>query len=107
VISLTPGRDRDSDRIGPRGRARTRVARTMPIRTGARGLELDEGCPTFRRRFLQSLEDIIAKLNAAIVTALANPALQQKLIDLGQEIPLRDQQTPEALSAYQKTEAEK
>jgi hypothetical protein len=41
----------------PRGRARTRVARTMPIRTGARGLELDEGCPTFRRRFLQSLGD--------------------------------------------------
>jgi tripartite-type tricarboxylate transporter receptor subunit TctC len=52
-------------------------------------------------------KDIIAKLNAAIVTALANPALQQKLIDLGQEIPLRDQQTPEALSAYQKAEAEK
>ena len=42
-----------------RGRARTRVrvARTMPIRTGARGLELDEGCPSFRRRFLQSLGD--------------------------------------------------
>jgi len=52
-------------------------------------------------------KDIIAKLNAAIVTALANPALQQKLIDLGQEIPPRDQQTPGALSAYQKAEAEK
>jgi tripartite-type tricarboxylate transporter receptor subunit TctC len=52
-------------------------------------------------------KDIIARLNAAIVTALANPALQQKLIDLGQEIPPRDQQTPEALSAYQKAEAEK
>ena len=52
-------------------------------------------------------KDIIAKLNAAIVTALANPVLQQKLIDLGQEIPPRDQQTPEALSAYQKAEAEK
>jgi tripartite-type tricarboxylate transporter receptor subunit TctC len=52
-------------------------------------------------------KDIIAKLNAAIVTALANPVLQQKLIDLGQEIPPRDQQTPEALTAYQKAEAEK
>jgi tripartite-type tricarboxylate transporter receptor subunit TctC len=50
---------------------------------------------------------IIANLNAAIVTALANPALQQKLIDLGQEIPPREQQTPGALSAYQKAEAEK
>jgi tripartite-type tricarboxylate transporter receptor subunit TctC len=52
-------------------------------------------------------KDTIAKLNAAIVTALANSNLQQKLIDLGQEIPPRDQQTPEALSAYQKAEAEK
>jgi tripartite-type tricarboxylate transporter receptor subunit TctC len=41
------------------------------------------------------------------VVALANPAVQQKLISLGQEIPSRDQQTPQALSAYQKAEAEK
>jgi tripartite-type tricarboxylate transporter receptor subunit TctC len=52
-------------------------------------------------------KDVIAKLNSAIVTALANSGLQQKLIDLGQEVPPRDLQTPEALSAYQKTEAEK
>jgi tripartite-type tricarboxylate transporter receptor subunit TctC len=52
-------------------------------------------------------KDIIAKLNAAVVTALANPALQRKLTDLGQEIPPRDQQTPEALRTYQKAEAEK
>jgi tripartite-type tricarboxylate transporter receptor subunit TctC len=51
--------------------------------------------------------DVIAKLNSSIVIGLANPALQQKLIDLGQEVPLRDQQTPEVLSAYQKAEAEK
>ena len=51
-------------------------------------------------------KDIIAKLNAAIVTALANPALQQKLIDLGQEIPPRDRAWG-ALSAYQKAETEK
>src|SRR5882672_4268024 len=50
---------------------------------------------------------IIAKLNSAIMSALANPALQRKLLDLGQEIPPRDQQTPEALRAYQKAEAEK
>ncbi len=52
-------------------------------------------------------KDIITKLNSAIVVALANPAVQQKLVGLGQEIPSRDQQTPEALSAYQKAEAEK
>jgi tripartite-type tricarboxylate transporter receptor subunit TctC len=52
-------------------------------------------------------KDVIAKLNSAIVTTLANPGLQQKLVDLGQEVPPRDLQTPEALSAYQKAEAEK
>jgi tripartite-type tricarboxylate transporter receptor subunit TctC len=52
-------------------------------------------------------KNIIAQLNSAIVAALANPAVQQKLSDLGQEIPSRDQQTPEALSAYQRAEAEK
>ena len=52
-------------------------------------------------------KEIIAKLNSAIVAALANPGVQQKLIGLGQEIPSPDQQTPEALSAYQKAEAEK
>jgi tripartite-type tricarboxylate transporter receptor subunit TctC len=50
---------------------------------------------------------IIAQLNSAVVAALANPGLQRKMMDLGQEIPPRDQQTPEALTAYQKAEAEK
>jgi tripartite-type tricarboxylate transporter receptor subunit TctC len=52
-------------------------------------------------------KSIVAKLNSAIVAALANPAIQQKLIGLGQEIPSPNQQTPEALSEYQKAEAEK
>ena len=52
-------------------------------------------------------KDVIARLNSAIVTALADPAVQRKLVDLGQEIPAPDQQTPAALSAYQKAQAEK
>jgi tripartite-type tricarboxylate transporter receptor subunit TctC len=51
--------------------------------------------------------DVIAKLNSTIVAALANPNVQKKLVDLGQEIPSLDQQKPEALSSYQKAEAEK
>ena len=50
---------------------------------------------------------IVAKLNAAVVEALADPAVERRLADLGQEIFPREQQTPEALGAFQKAEIEK
>jgi tripartite-type tricarboxylate transporter receptor subunit TctC len=52
-------------------------------------------------------KDVIAKLNAAIVETLADPAVRKRLADIGQEIPPREQQTPEGLSAYHKAEIEK
>jgi tripartite-type tricarboxylate transporter receptor subunit TctC len=52
-------------------------------------------------------KEVKAKLNAAVVEALADPKVRQQLTDLGQVIPPRDQQTPEALAAYQKAEIEK
>ena len=52
-------------------------------------------------------KDIVAKLNAAAVAALADPQTRKRLTDLAQEIYPRDQQTPEALYAFQKSEVEK
>lgn len=49
----------------------------------------------------------IAKLDAAIVETLADPAVQKRLSDLGQEIPARDQQTPEGLALHHKAEIDK
>ena len=52
-------------------------------------------------------KDIVAKLNAAVVEALADPATQKRIADQGLDSPARDQQTPDALAAYQKAEIEK
>jgi tripartite-type tricarboxylate transporter receptor subunit TctC len=52
-------------------------------------------------------KDIISKLNAAVVAALADPAVQSRLIDLRLEVFPREQQTPEALGALVKAGAEK
>jgi tripartite-type tricarboxylate transporter receptor subunit TctC len=51
--------------------------------------------------------DIISKLNAAAVEALADPATQSRFIDLGLEIFPRERQTPEALGALQRADAAK
>jgi tripartite-type tricarboxylate transporter receptor subunit TctC len=52
-------------------------------------------------------KNIIAKLNAAAIDALAAAAVRTRLADLGQEIFPPNQQTPEALGAFQKAEIEK
>jgi tripartite-type tricarboxylate transporter receptor subunit TctC len=52
-------------------------------------------------------KDVIARLNAAVVEALADPLVRQRLTELAQELPSRERQTPEALAAYQKAEIEK
>jgi tripartite-type tricarboxylate transporter receptor subunit TctC len=50
---------------------------------------------------------IIAKLNATMVRVLADPATKKRLDELGIEITPAAQQSPEALRAVQKAEAER
>ena len=50
---------------------------------------------------------VVSKLNAAIVESLADPDVQGRLAELGQEIPARERQTPMALRAHHKAEIEK
>jgi tripartite-type tricarboxylate transporter receptor subunit TctC len=74
----------------------------------------ESGLPGFYLSVWQGLwapkgthKDIIDKLNSAVVDALSDPDVRQRLVELGQEIPTRDQQTPEFLARHQKAEAEK
>jgi tripartite-type tricarboxylate transporter receptor subunit TctC len=50
---------------------------------------------------------VIAKLNVAVRTALADPTVRKRLADLGQVIATPDQQTPAGLAAFHKAEIEK
>jgi tripartite-type tricarboxylate transporter receptor subunit TctC len=52
-------------------------------------------------------KDVMAKLVDATRAALANPLVQKRLTDLGQEIPALEQQSPEALRAHHKAELDK
>jgi tripartite-type tricarboxylate transporter receptor subunit TctC len=51
--------------------------------------------------------DIVARLNGAVMDALADEAVHQQLADLGLQVVPRDEQTPEWLRAFHKAEIEK
>jgi tripartite-type tricarboxylate transporter receptor subunit TctC len=52
-------------------------------------------------------KDIIAKLNGAMVQALADPAVRARFTELGLDVASRQQQTPEGLATFQKAQIEK
>jgi tripartite-type tricarboxylate transporter receptor subunit TctC len=52
-------------------------------------------------------KDIVSKLSAAAVDALADPVMRSRLAELGYEAFPRERQTPEALAALQRADAEK
>jgi tripartite-type tricarboxylate transporter receptor subunit TctC len=51
--------------------------------------------------------EIIGKLNAAVVDALADPGIRKRLEEQAAQVPSREQQTPEALAAHQRAEIAK
>jgi len=51
--------------------------------------------------------NVVSKLNAAAVYAIADPLVRARLDDLGWQFPPREEQTPEALAALQKAEIDK
>ena len=52
-------------------------------------------------------KDVIAKLNAAAVAAMNDPAVRRKFEDLGLQMPAADRLAPEVLGAWQKAEIAK
>jgi tripartite-type tricarboxylate transporter receptor subunit TctC len=52
-------------------------------------------------------KDIVAKLNAAAVDALNDPAVRKQFENLGLQMPPKDKLTPDALGAWQKAEIAK
>ncbi|MFN0299430.1 MAG: tripartite tricarboxylate transporter substrate-binding protein [Burkholderiales bacterium] len=52
-------------------------------------------------------KEVVARLNAAMVQALADPAVKARFSDLGLDIASWEQQAPEGLAAFHKAEIEK
>ena len=84
--------------------------------TGASDIPTTEeaGFPGFRPSLWYGLwapkdtpKEIVARLNAAMLEALAHEETRKRFGDLGLDTPTREQQTPDALRAFQKAEADK
>jgi tripartite-type tricarboxylate transporter receptor subunit TctC len=89
--------------------AKTRWAETADTPTSDEG-----GVPGLYASFWHGLwapkgtpKSVIAKLDSAVRESLADPALRQRFVELGQEPWPAEKQTPEALAAQQKAEIEK
>ena len=78
-------------------------------------IECDEaGLPGFHMSLWSGLwaprgtpKDIVAKLNAAALDALRDPATRKQLENLGLQMPPKDKLSPQALGDWQKAEIAK
>jgi tripartite-type tricarboxylate transporter receptor subunit TctC len=89
--------------------AKSRLAGAPSVPTvseaGFPGLEFSQWYAFFAPR--TTPQAVITKLNTAVAVALADSTVRQRLADLGQDVPPPEQQTPEALGAFHKSEIEK
>ena len=51
--------------------------------------------------------DVVARINAAVVGAMADPATQKRIAELGMDLPAPELRTPAAFAAFHKAEVEK
>jgi tripartite-type tricarboxylate transporter receptor subunit TctC len=87
--------------------ARSRVIPDIPTseESGLAGLYASGWFGLFAPR--ATPKEIVAKLNAAMMHALADAKVQARFADLGLDVAPREQQTPEGLAAFHKGEVEK
>jgi tripartite-type tricarboxylate transporter receptor subunit TctC len=74
----------------------------------------EAGLPAFRASLWYGLwapkgtpKEIVAKLNATMLNVFDDAAVKKRFAELGLSSPARDQQSPDALRAFQKSEAAK
>ena len=107
AVSLTHVKSGDLKAYAVTAKGRIAVAPDIPTTDEA-------GLPGFYFSFWHAMwapkgtpKPIIAKLNAALVAALADADTRKKLTDLAQVIYPPEQRTPEALHDFQKSEIDK
>ena len=52
-------------------------------------------------------KDVLARLNGAMMEALADPTVRKRFVDLGLDVASKEQQTPQGLAAFQAAEITK
>jgi tripartite-type tricarboxylate transporter receptor subunit TctC len=107
VTSLPQFRSGSIKAFAVTGKSRITSAMEIPTvdEAGLPGLHISAWFALFAPK--GTPRDIVGTLNAEVRKLLADPTARQRLIELGQDIPTPDQQTPEALAAIQKAEIEK
>ena len=86
---------------------RSRVMPEIPTadESGVRGLYTSGWFGLFAPKGIPN--DVISKLNGAMVEALADPAIRTRLAELGLDVASREQQTPQCLAEFYKAEVDK